>query len=71
MRAYLVCYDYGMGGLWWWITAPSAAAITESYRDIIVFEEPPLWWSDEMDRLTERRFLTDPPDAALAGLMRQ
>ena len=48
-RPYLVCYDYGTGGLWWWITAPSPEDISNTYENVIVFGEPPPWWSEESD----------------------
>jgi hypothetical protein len=70
MRPYLVCHDYGMGGLWWWIVAPSADAIRDRYRDVSVFDEPPSWWDDEMDRQTPRYELDDEPDSALKLLAR-
>ncbi|PAX08169.1 hypothetical protein [Sphingomonas lenta] len=50
-RPYLVCYDYGTGGLWWWITARSPDEITRTYRDVTVLDPPPLWWNGEQDRL--------------------
>ncbi len=71
MRKYLVCYDYGMGGLWWWISAKSAGEITAAYRDVIVFDKPPTWWTEDNDRLASRRSITDPPDGALALLARE
>jgi len=70
MRPYLVCYDYGTGGLWWWITATSADEITAAFREVKVFDKPPAWWSDEVDRSTPRRMITDEPDTALASLAR-
>lgn len=57
MRDWLVCYDYGQGGLWWWITAPSPDAITALYRDVTVFDQPPDFWDVELDRLTPRLVL--------------
>jgi hypothetical protein len=51
-RPYLVCYDYGSGGLWWWIKAVSPEAITDTYRNVIVFEQTPAWWSEKNDRNT-------------------
>lgn len=71
MRPFLVCFDYGMGGLWWWITAASADEIMAAYRDVTVFDEPPHWWSDEVDRLTPRLLITDEPDKPLASLARE
>jgi len=68
MKSYLVCRDYGTGGAWWRITAPSPEAISEKYRDVFVHEEPPRFWTDEDDRETPRLDLSDPPDAVLAEL---
>jgi hypothetical protein len=59
MRPYLVCYDYGTGGLWWWITAASTDEIMAAFREVVVFDEPPPWWNDEFDRLTPRRLIGD------------
>jgi hypothetical protein len=32
-----------MGGIWWWMTAPSADAIREYYGDVTVFDGLPPW----------------------------
>ena len=37
---YLVRHDYGMGALWWWITAPSAADITDMFAEVEVVTDP-------------------------------
>lgn len=39
-RAYLVLHDYGMGGLWWWILASSADAITAAFAEVEVVSDP-------------------------------
>jgi len=70
-RPFLVCYDYGMGGLWWWIEAVSAESITAKYKDVTVFEDVPDWWHSEIDQATPRRLLGDPSDEALARLERR
>jgi hypothetical protein len=70
MRPYLVCYDYSTGGRWWWITAASADEIMAAFRDITVFDAPPPWWTEELDRLTPRLLIGDEPDSALASLAR-
>jgi len=70
-RPFLVCHNYGQGGLWWWISASSASEITQAYKDIIVFEQPPTWWNDDADRNARRMLITDKPDATLALLARQ
>jgi len=37
---YLVCHDYGMGALWWWIRAESASDITDTFAEVEVIEDP-------------------------------
>ena len=71
MREYLVCYDYGMGGLWWWIKAPNVEAITDRYEGVIVFSEPPAWWDEVHDRTVEHRQLNDPDTGSLVDLRRR
>lgn len=39
-RAYLVLYDYGMGGLWWWIQASSEEEITSAFAEVEVVGNP-------------------------------
>jgi hypothetical protein len=70
MRKFLVCHDYGTGGLWWWIEAPSADDIHAKFRDLIVLDQPPTWWNDEMDRHAKRYRLSEPPDEPLSMLTR-
>ncbi|GAA2056936.1 hypothetical protein GCM10009839_77730 [Catenulispora yoronensis] len=45
---YLVCHDYGMGALWWWVTARSAKEIMERIADVVVsFSPESARWADE------------------------
>ena len=37
---YLVCYDYGEGGLWAFVKARDAHEISAKYPELIVFPEP-------------------------------
>ena len=43
----LVCYDYGMGGLWAVIAANGPAEVRNKYPWLTVFENRPRWMSDE------------------------
>lgn len=36
---YLVCHDYGMGALWWWIRAQSPAEIVLTFAEVEVRED--------------------------------
>ena len=71
MPQYLVCHDYGTGGLWWWINALSSGDIIDRYRDVTVFERPPGWWREDLDKTVERRNLGDPDTPPLAALRRK
>ncbi|MCC3332256.1 hypothetical protein [Nocardia abscessus] len=54
-QRFLVCHDYGMGGLWWWVHARSAREIVETFAETWVIEEPQQladaqgWDLDEVD----------------------
>lgn len=37
---YLVCHDYGMGGLWWWVIADSAEDIRRRIAEVTVVTDP-------------------------------
>jgi hypothetical protein len=50
MPKYLVCYDYGAGGVWLYVEAESPSEITATYRDLKVFETPPSWMTPEAER---------------------
>lgn len=46
-RAFLVAYDYGMGGLWGIMLARSEEEIKAAYPELGVAHERPAWMSDE------------------------
>jgi hypothetical protein len=54
-QRYLVRHDYGMGALWWWIKAASAAEITATFAEVEVVDDPAAirmaesWPLDELD----------------------
>ena len=45
-QRFLTVHDYGMGGIWQYITADSAQQIKAKYPKLTVFIEPPSWWKD-------------------------
>lgn len=47
LREYLIVYDYGMGGVWAVMRAPSAAVLAAAYPELVVVEERPLWVDDD------------------------
>ena len=50
-REFPVAYDYGMGGLWAVMIAPSPDAIAAVYPELVVVEERPTWLDDQYARL--------------------
>src|SRR5688500_5797444 len=38
-KRYLVCHDYGMGGLWWWVWAASPEEIVETVAEVEVITD--------------------------------
>jgi hypothetical protein len=68
----LVCYDYGMGGLWGVLMAPSVAIIKLKYPELHVPDEPPAWMSQEtFHALREDPLWLDdePPQGLLRALL--
>jgi hypothetical protein len=42
VERFLVLHDYGMGGLWWWITARSEHEILTTFAEVEVVDDPEL-----------------------------
>lgn len=50
MTRYLVLHDYGMGGMWWWVWAPSADMIVETIAEVeVVTGQDGLEWARSLD----------------------
>jgi hypothetical protein len=43
---FLACYDYGQGGVWLLLDAPSHTAAQKAFPAITVYESRPAWMSD-------------------------
>jgi len=63
---FLVAYDYGMGGLWALVAAPTAAAILSAYPEVEVVDERPPWLDDdEYAKLDHLRLDDEDPQGLL------
>ncbi|WP_228810482.1 hypothetical protein [Nocardia otitidiscaviarum] len=66
-QRFLVCHDYGMGGLWWWVHARSAREVAETFAETRVVADGERladaqgWGLDEVD-------IDGPVDSALNSL---
>jgi len=47
-QPYLVCYDYGTGGLWGMMLARSEEEIAGVYPELVVVRARPRWMSDDL-----------------------
>jgi len=68
---FLTVYDYGMGGVWQWITAESKEQILAKYPALHVYERGtfPEWWSERGFEIKRTYHIDDPPDKVLRNFM--
>lgn len=46
-QRFLICYDYGMGGLWAFIYARSSEEILEKYPELFIAKERSQWMDEK------------------------
>jgi hypothetical protein len=51
VKEFLVCYDYGQGGIWLYLKAQSVEEIMRDYPRLTVFEAVPPFWTDELEAI--------------------
>jgi hypothetical protein len=67
---FLVVCDYGQGGVWAYVLAPSRAEIVERYPELVVVDEPPAWMNEERHaRLMESVEDVDAPGEFLTAVI--
>lgn len=49
LRSYLAVYDYGQGGIWLLLDAPSCAEAQDAFPQFTVYATRPSWMSDETE----------------------
>jgi hypothetical protein len=68
---YLVSYDYGMGGVWWFIRADSPAEIRNASSELTVYGEVPEWMLEDHWNLIQMDDLKSPQSEALRMILRE
>ena len=66
---FLVAYDYGMGGLWGVVIAPSVGDILGKYPELVIADSLPSWMSEEdLQRMRAKPLSLDdePPQGLLS-----
>jgi hypothetical protein len=71
VNRYLVVYDYGMGGMWWWVNAPSPEAVVRAVAEVQVITDPQYLRSAAAEELDEVDLDAIPDGHALADLRDQ
>ena len=68
---FLVAYDYGGGGLWAVLMAPSIQAIADKYPELAVVRDRPTWMTadDYEELLGQPLWLDDPPSGILNAVV--
>ncbi|WP_024285595.1 hypothetical protein [Cellulomonas sp. KRMCY2] len=69
---FLVAYDYGMGGLWGVLVAPSREAILKKYPELGIADALPAWMNlERLERLRQDRLWLgeEPPQGLLKALV--
>jgi hypothetical protein len=72
MPSFLVGYDYGMGGLWGFVDAPSEEEIKKIYPELKIAHERPSWMTDSIYEKIRARGLYDiygPPVGILKAVV--
>ena len=66
---YLACHDYGMGGVWAFVTARNPDEITAKYPQLTVVVDRPSWMTPESEPGEDMTFdIDDPPAGWLTAL---
>ena len=70
MKSYLVCYDYGQGGVWFYVDADDPLELSRTYPELLVFHpDKPPWWNDEYEAAAgKNRGDEEPFKSILEGL---
>jgi hypothetical protein len=66
---FLVSYDYGMGGFWWFVKADSADEIRRASSDLTVHDSVPDWMRHDHWSVIQSDDLLVPKNEALRMIL--
>jgi len=69
LKRYLVRYNYGVGSLWAFVLAESKEQVESRFPKVIVYSEPPPWFTLEMESATHT-YSIDKPGGWLPTLLK-
>jgi hypothetical protein len=60
VNRYLVQYTYPKGSLWAFVLADSEDQVQARFRDVIVYAEPPDWFTPDMEEAIQTHSIKEP-----------
>lgn len=70
MKKFLTVYDYGQGGIWYYINASSKKEITNVFPELEVVDREPDWFDEEMRIKIQTYTMGDKPTEFLRRMMK-
>jgi len=61
MGSFLACYDYGQGGVWFYVEGENIDHVSRAYPELIFFSTDPPWWNEENERAARTNDPTKSP----------
>jgi hypothetical protein len=61
MHSFLACYDYGQGGVWFYVEGDSIETVSKAYPELLFFPTDPPWWNEEYERAARKNDPAKPP----------
>lgn len=71
MKKFLTVYDYGTGGVWYYIFARSREEITEMFPKLKILDKEPDWFDERERKITPVFTIGEEPDKFLKRMMKQ
>lgn len=66
MKSFLVCSDYGTGGLWFYAAAEDPAQWAKDHPELTVFyPDKPIWWTEEYEKMAQATPIDEEPFKSL------
>lgn len=61
MGSFLACYDYGQGGVWFYVEGEDIDQVSRQYPDLLFFLTDPPWWNEEWERTVRAHDIAHSP----------
>ena len=61
MGSFLACYDYGQGGVWFYVPGETIEQVSREYPGLIFFPTDPPWWNADYERAARNNDPGKPP----------